>query len=211
MDYIQEELQRQWEALAGVLLGRSPAGDGGGGDAAGMAAAAAAPEAFAPETFAPETFALELERPRCLPKGTYMPAHLREGVPAEPAEGPRPDGRAEDWWKTEESLWRAEGDLWETAEGPWRGAAPAAPVRAGQQKGGEVLLEALVPPGSPGTGRTAPGRAGPAAGRFSAGSMQERTVTEFFRAEGGGTVEAEPLSRAFQRDARRYDGGFSLY
>ena len=38
-----------------------------------------------------------------------------------------------------------------------------------------------------------------------------RLVTELRRTEGGGLADAAALSRAFQRDARRYDGGFRLY
>lgn len=38
-----------------------------------------------------------------------------------------------------------------------------------------------------------------------------RLVTELRRTEGGGLSDAAALSRAFQRDARRYDGGFRLY
>jgi len=40
---------------------------------------------------------------------------------------------------------------------------------------------------------------------------RERMVTEVFWADAGGTPGAKELSRAFQRDARRYDGGFPLY
>ena len=43
------------------------------------------------------------------------------------------------------------------------------------------------------------------------GGQAERTVTEFFRADVRETPDAETLSRTFQRDARRYDGGFTLY
>lgn len=38
-----------------------------------------------------------------------------------------------------------------------------------------------------------------------------RLVTELRRTGGGGPSDAAALSRAFQRDARRYDGGFRLY
>lgn len=43
------------------------------------------------------------------------------------------------------------------------------------------------------------------------GEQVGRTVTEFFRADVRETPDAETLSRTFQRDARRYDGGFTLY
>ena len=43
------------------------------------------------------------------------------------------------------------------------------------------------------------------------GEQVGRMVTEFFRADVRETPDAETLSRTFQRDARRYDGGFTLY
>ena len=40
----------------------------------------------------------------------------------------------------------------------------------------------------------------------------ERTVTEMvFPPAGGAAGDPKELSRIFQRDARRYDGGFSLF
>ena len=39
----------------------------------------------------------------------------------------------------------------------------------------------------------------------------ERMVTEVLWAGTGGMPDAKVLSRTFQRDARRYDGGFRLY
>ena len=59
-----------------------------------------------------------------------------------------------------------------------------------------VLLEA---------GRTAP--APPAA---EAADLLTISAESRWR-DGGGGAEAKALSRAFQRDARRYDGGFRLY
>ena len=38
-----------------------------------------------------------------------------------------------------------------------------------------------------------------------------RQVTELVWTGGGETADPEAVSRAFQRDARRYDGGFALY
>ncbi len=40
---------------------------------------------------------------------------------------------------------------------------------------------------------------------------RQRTVTEILWPGGGEAADAKALSRTFQRDARRYDGGFSLY
>ena len=44
-----------------------------------------------------------------------------------------------------------------------------------------------------------------------AGPGGERMVTEVLWAGTGGMSDAKALSRTFQRDARRYDGGFCLY
>jgi len=41
--------------------------------------------------------------------------------------------------------------------------------------------------------------------------VRERTVTEILWVDDGGTSGVGDLSRMFERDARRYDGGFSLY
>ena len=41
--------------------------------------------------------------------------------------------------------------------------------------------------------------------------VRERTVTEILWVDDGGTSGVGDLSRTFERDARRYDGGFSLY
>jgi|Cm1ome_4_1110797.scaffolds.fasta_scaffold03827_4 hypothetical protein len=51
-------------------------------------------------------------------------------------------------------------------------------------------------------------------GKWGQSSTQEpwtRMVTEFLVPDAGGTSAPDELSLTFQRDARRYDGGFSLY
>ena len=97
---------------------------------------------------------------------------------------PRSGSRAEDAGEAAEFLW---------------GEALAAFAENGRQEEISVPAEGASPPG-------------PAAGRSPAGIARERTVTEFVQVESGGAAAgAEALSRAFQRDARRYDGGFSRY
>lgn len=44
-----------------------------------------------------------------------------------------------------------------------------------------------------------------------AASLNGMAVRETYRHTGTKSREAEDLSRVFQRDARRYDGGFTLY
>ena len=85
----------------------------------------------------------------------------------------------------------------------------AASVRSAERTGGTKS----------GTGRTGMASTGePAersAGRESAmaegGAVRERAVTEILWTDAGGTSVPGELSRTFQRDARRYDGGFTLY
>ena len=78
--------------------------------------------------------------------------------------------------------------------GEWAGAAAerdAAAVRRRSAAGWEALA------------RTA-GEIPPEAGEI-------RLVTEVRRPESGRSADPAALSLAFQRDARRYDGGFRLY
>ena len=141
----------------------------------------------------------------------------QRGSPETPEEGPRPENTAT--W-----LERAAGRAAARAE---RGGAAPAPVGVS----GTVKTEtgqAPVGRGEPGDGE----RPSPASSRSRAGrALLERTrrlhraadfppapgrekapVVELRRsAERGGTLTAEELDRAVQRDARRYDGGFSLY
>ena len=49
------------------------------------------------------------------------------------------------------------------------------------------------------------------AGRTGMASTGEPAVTEILWTDAGGTSVPGELSRTFQRDARRYDGGFTLY
>ncbi len=51
----------------------------------------------------------------------------------------------------------------------------------------------------------------PASAPESAEDGAIQLVAELRRTEGGGLSDPAALSRAFQRDARRYDGGFRLY
>lgn len=189
MDYIQEEFRRQREALAGLLLGRGPAA---GGDSEGSEPPVKRADmpVDAPRASAPE-------RARVLP-----PAERGdEGGEAHPAW---------DWGLASPSPLRSRSqaeEAGEAAEFQW-GEALAAENRR-QEK--DTPAEETSPPGLAGTGWAAEAGS-PAAGGPLSGAAWERTVTEFIQAESGGPgAGAEALSRVFQRDARRYDGGFSLY
>ena len=192
MDYIQEEFRRQREALAGLLLGRGPVGGEGGGaepPAKGVNVPAGLP-AGARAGAVPERV-----QARSLAENAYEGNPAWSGGLAAPGL-PRSGSRSEDAGEAAEFLW---------------GEALAAFAENGRQEEISVPAEGASPPGSAGAVRGAD-TGGPAAGRSPAGIARERTVTEFVQVESGGAAAgAEALSRAFQRDARRYDGGFSLY
>lgn len=84
-------------------------------------------------------------------------------------------------------------------------AAGRQSAAAGQVQAGEI---ALALGGMDPTARSM-GMAGLPVGTAEAGEV--RLVTELRQAESGEPSDAAALSRAFQRDARRYDGGFRLY
>ena len=112
----------------------------------------------------------------------------------------------------------------ETAGGEWpAGAAaqkrlaaagaelePERPRKTGFREAGAE--EAVLPTGGPGRGGDVPAwGAGGLDTEVLAGPGGERMVTEVLWADTGGMSDAKALSRTFQRDARRYDGGFCLY
>ena len=225
MDYIQEELRRQQEALAAVLLGggarrtsadrqetdRLPADglpadglptDGLPADhpAAGQTAAETAPG-----------FAIA-RRPRFAAEGgvagedgisaeASAPTALVGGLPGAGAVSPGEEATAltvESGGASSAARWKRDREALSPAEtealgGRWAAAEPDSPTVRWSQG-------AAAGSGPPATRRN---RDTPAA---------ERTVTEYVLPSGGGdAVTAEALSRAFQRDARRYDGGFTPY
>lgn len=193
MDYIQEEFRRQREALAGLLLGGTSRRDreGGGNDGA-PAASLKVPNARPDAVPAGAGFDPEPERTADRTAGVSVALSARSGGrtgPGIPGTFPLPAGRPR-----AEELSRSGGQ-----------AAPA--VYGLREYGGPAggASSALA-----GDGLTA---LGPLEIQRSAGdAVSERTVTEFVPVERGGhRGEAESLSRAIQRDARRYDGGFSLY
>lgn len=116
-------------------------------------------------------------------------------------------------------------------EAPLLETAPARRLRQGWTggAGGEVTLENTPPElpaaGGRGAGETAESRAavrrgpaaavpeapGRAAGPLPLEAGEIRLVTEVRRPESGRSADPAALSLAFQRDARRYDGGFRLY
>lgn len=113
------------------------------------------------------------------------------------------------------------------ADAPLRAAARAGTQRAGDQAASRAdpaeadgTPEGGTAGGSPGR-ETAARRSGDRAGRgtpaaaWSSGIPQPGVPgwreTASSGLPGAGGVPAEALSRAIQRDARRYDGGFTLY
>ena len=218
MDYIQEELLRQRSALAGLLLGRAPAKNGmaesafpapsaGGGILADgeTAASAAGPPS---------------ERP-VSPAGSLAvsPSGRRVLLDGDGG-GRRREAGAEGVWKAAGPLRQntdtplAESVRDRTADtrpdaisrrpsqaGAWETASPAPPPPLRQSVASAVQEYAVTEFQSGGSG----GISDP---YISSG----RTLpVEFRYAEDRGVPGPEALSRAFQRDARRYDGGFSLY
>lgn len=194
MDYIQEELRRQRAALARVLLGGGfpqSGADGEGAAAALRTAAAAAETVLAPV----------------------------RGVVFRPAEGDAASNGDGGWavpgipgYRARTAVHGERAASGETAEFARRDGW-AGPAGYGRQSGEAGHLAGTVPPGLAGGGQ-AEETAGPTAARRTAGgAVLEQRVPEFVPAAGGGerAVEAEALSRTFQRDARRYDGGFAMY
>lgn len=200
MDYIQEELRRQQEALAAVLLGggarrtsadrqetgRLPAnGLPTDHPAAEQTAAGAAP---APAGARRPRFAAEggIAGEYGIYAEASAPAALVGGLPGAGAVSPGEETTA----LTVES----------------GGASSAARWKRDREVLSPAETEAL------GDGWAAAGSGTLPARRSRGTPAAERTVTEYvFPSGGGGAVTAEALSRAFQRDARRYDGGFTPY
>lgn len=200
MDYIQEELRRQREALAAVLLG--------GG--------------------AQRTSADRQETSR-LPADSLPTDHpAAEQTAAEPVPGfaiaRRPRFAAEGGIAGEYGIYA--GASAPTAPGgglPGAGAVSPGEEAAAltAESGGASSAarwkrdrEALSPAETEALGdMRAAADSGTLPARWSQGTpAAERTVTELvYPAGGGDAVTAEALSRAFQRDARRYDGGFTPY
>ena len=104
----------------------------------------------------------------------------------------------------------AEGELsWEStlpeAAALWTAlAGPSAGGRAGEA----AEKDAAAVRRSSAAAREAPGRT---AGGIPPEAGEIRLVTELRRPESGRSADPAALSLAFQRDARRYDGGFRLY
>ncbi len=247
MDYVQEELRRQREALARLLLGgivpqedaeaapetaegiRDPAGQdlGRGFPLRGKKEGAAGA--------APETGGLSREFrdagifPGLLPEADSLPMAARwpeaavyglagalpeaGGLPrVDAADGgfPGPDLRGGLEWRPSGVLGGAAAAL------PGVGAAAPArdgglPVLRGVRQSGPAL--GAADGGSPwGSGGETASRSQAVISGAGDEGGPERTVTEMvFPPAGGAAGDPKELSRIFQRDARRYDGGFSLF
>lgn len=111
----------------------------------------------------------------------------------------------------------------ETAGGEW--TVETAVRKSPAAAAAELETENARRPGAAGTEEAillagTLGRGGDAPAREMGGGLDmdrlaepggERMVTEVLWADTGGMSDAKALSRTFQRDARRYDGGFRLY
>lgn len=183
MDYIQTVLTRQRQLLSLLLLGRER-------EAAEDAASAGDVWTWTEDAGAGTVSAVS-------------PAGASRASGALPAQG----NRASDGYP---AAWRAAlfsgGRVVEFPGGALsRGTAAAGAVPGGQAPVGEAVYGGDTAAGESRTvsyvlpsAAAVPGRAG--AGTWSGGA-----------ASAGADVSARALSRAFERDARRYDGGFSLY
>ena len=85
----------------------------------------------------------------------------------------------------------------------------AASVRSAERTGGTKSGTGRT--GMASTGEPGGGSAGREPAMAEGGAVRERAVTEILWTDAGGTSVPGELSRTFQRDARRYDGGFTLY
>lgn len=129
------------------------------------------------------------------------------------AEAPRPaETGGEAWDRPEdEALSLVPAD---TTARPWREMAHRRQAAGTEAKGTERTMEVRERQkrnrGADGVGTV---RQAAVLGRET-GTVLARTAAEpavFLASHGDGAVSAQAVSRAFQRDARRYDGGFTLY
>nr|WP_325185562.1 hypothetical protein [uncultured Oscillibacter sp.] len=206
MDYIQEELRRQREALAAVLLGggaRQAPEDGREAVRLFAGALSAVRSAAADRTAAGQTaaetapgFAIA-RRPRFAAEGGVAGEY---GISAEASAPTAPGGGL----PGAGAVIPGEEATALTVESG--GASSAARWKRDREALSPAETEALG-------GRWAAAEPDSPTARRSRGTpAAERTVTELVYPTGGGdAVTAEALSRAFQRDARRYDGGFTPY
>lgn len=186
MDYIREELLRQRRVLAALLAGgedrRERTETGQGVDMIG--------EGTAPETEG---------------GGVYVPWN---GQGSTYSTAPEYEADALPW-NTKRR--RAAGTAAEAAGS----AAQAAEDAAKEMRGG--LWQYSAGAGTPQRyGRASPPRSAAGGGSaFGGGDVSEAETAVVWEtagfSAGGAPPEARELSRVFQRDARRYDGGFSLY
>lgn len=228
MDYIREELQRQRMLLAALLTGqtmamlpeemqttsqtfceergdfpawelRGSAGAATGLPQRGMASLAAGAYLSALGENAPAGEAAALRTVL-----EALAAGERWALAGRSGEGGLSAAMLPDWVYGSAALEQLAGD-----------GDPAAAIH-GRKTGKTVAVyrgaeqPAAYSPGSGSVGRAAAAWTSAAVPESAAGGTVQ-LVTELRRAEGGGLSDPAALSRAFQRDARRYDGGFRLY
>lgn len=218
MDYAHEELLRQRRALMRLLLGGGETEDErerreaenaspAAGDETQSAGAEVVPAGRAAKALSP----LEAEPPAPPEMNAVRRTRpLSRSLPAPPggqaAKAPSPEAGivpAEEEW-VRQDLWPGTAVFRRYAPVPGGGEAdgsgessPAevpSPPKGGRGAASRVVLEAA--------GTTAEASPGGAAWRY-------REAEGLFARTASG--EAEALSRTYQRDARRYDGGFTLY
>ena len=197
MEYIRETLERQQAALRRLLLGERT----GGSPEAGREAPPAG------DRLPPQESRTEQRAFREL--AAQETAELRRGSGASADESGRaPPGERETrasaqgpeaWEMLDQALLRRSARRWKETVGDTELAgagAPAAPASSARRR---------YPPAE-----------ADRAGSGSSGQPEEIFVNAgapavTWRTDGREGAEAKALSRAFQRDARRYDGGFRLY
>lgn len=182
MDYIREELLRQRAVLARLLLGRAEREEQN--DAASMDTVRSDAEMLGEEDLFRAS--RSLAREERLPSGRRL-ARTAEGEAWGVYDGPGeklPDSVPGYVWSRERA---------ERRSNRFSDAEELTGVRYGLREGAALSGKREI-------------------GGFSAPTgPEERTVTETVWAAAEEAADARELSRVFQRDARRYDGGFTLY
>lgn len=231
MDYVREELRRQREALSRLLLGSgrtAPVEEESGGDIAvryGEKGPDAVPSPWREDRSEGTVLAREWRREAA---GERTAGALQQAAPearwslsleraAEAVQGEMP---AHEFSITED-VWGRAGMRQARGRSFRAGTAEAVSeeprtepidLLPGEMPG---ISSSLHTAETAGTGLASAGPAGdagaPGESEILTHFSRQRTVTEILWPGGGEATDAKALSRTFQRDARRYDGGFSLY
>lgn len=222
MDYVGEELLRQRRVLAELLLGAGGSTVRGSGEDETQAVTAL--DMGDPEGETAAGLVPVFEDPENSMDGGALPAATPPGGGSGEYKGEtgvrRPAAEGLLGWAEPQPPEIDAAAAVDTAGDGRRGAAAAPPgVReAGGMAGAEEIwrrgMEVLRPEAAGRSARAATGWPEPGLGRsWTEGWLGDEIVWErpaaLWQAES--SLGAEAMSRAFQRDARRYDGGFPLY